>query len=201
MARHPAFFEGTEMPDTGWWEMLWPDPAGTLIRIGLERGMDVIDLCCGDGWFTLAIAKTARHVVAIDLDEAMLNAARRRLAAAGLTNCEFIAADAYEVARLAPNSVDFVLLANAFHGVPDPPRLVRAVGLVLRPGGRFAVVNWHQLRREETTILGEPRGPKTELRISPQQTITCVEAGGLTFTECVELPPYHYATLFAPPRA
>jgi hypothetical protein len=26
--RLPGFFEGTEMPTAGWWEALWPDPAG-----------------------------------------------------------------------------------------------------------------------------------------------------------------------------
>jgi hypothetical protein len=48
-----GFFEGTGMPDPGWWEALWPDPAGVLAKVGLKPGMDVIDLCSGDGWFTL----------------------------------------------------------------------------------------------------------------------------------------------------
>ena len=39
-----------------------------LHAIGLMPGMDVIDLCSGDGWFTLQIARIARHVLAIDLD-------------------------------------------------------------------------------------------------------------------------------------
>jgi len=51
----------------------------------------------------------------------------------------------------------------------------------LKSGGRFVVVNWHQRPREETTILGEPRGPKTDLRMSPEQTIKSVEAGGPLF--------------------
>jgi hypothetical protein len=53
----PQPFEGTEMPTAGWWEALWPDPAGVLNAVGLRAGMDVIDLCSGDGWFTLHIAK------------------------------------------------------------------------------------------------------------------------------------------------
>jgi hypothetical protein len=87
-------------------------------------------------------------------------------------------------------------MANAFHGVPDQPRLAQAVHKTLKSGGRFAVVNWRQRPREETRILGEPRGPKTELRMSPGQTMESVEAGGLTFAELVELPPYHYAVIF-----
>jgi hypothetical protein len=45
--------------------------------------------------------------------------------------------------------------------------------------------------REETTVLGEPRGPKTELRLSPRQIVEAVEAGGLVLARLVELPPYH----------
>ena len=57
--RPPGFFQGTEMPTAGWWEALWPDPAGVLAAVGLRPGMNVIDLCSGDGWFTLQIAKVA----------------------------------------------------------------------------------------------------------------------------------------------
>jgi SAM-dependent methyltransferase len=197
--RHPALFEGTEMPTAGWWDALWPNPAGVLEAVGLRRDMAAIDLCCGDGWFTLPMSKVAACVVAIDIDPNMLEAARDRLAAAGATNCEFVEGDAYELAELTRRPVDFVLMANAFHGVPDQPRLADAIGKVLKPAGRLAVVNWHRRRREETTILGEPRGPKSELRMSPQQTIASIEAGGLIFAGLVELPPYHYAVIMGRP--
>ncbi len=192
----PGFFEGTEMPTAGWWEALWPDPAGVLAGVGIKPGMEVIDLCSGDGWFTLQIARIARHVIAIDIDPALLEVARIRLAESGLSNCEYRTGDAYDIATLAPRPADFVFLANAFHGVPDRPRLARAVREALKPGGRFAIVNWHQRPREETTVLGEPRGPKTELRLSPEQTTKAVEAGGLKLVEMVEIPPYHYGAVF-----
>lgn len=197
--RHPALFEGTEMPTAGWWDALWPNPAGVLEAVGLRRDMAAIDLCCGDGWFTLPMSKVAASVVAIDIDRTMLEAARDRLAAAGVTNCEFVEGDAYELARHMRGPADFVLMANAFHGVPDQPRLADAIGKALKPAGRLAVVNWHQRRREETTILGEPRGPKSELRMSPAQTIASIEAGGLIFAGLVELPPYHYAVIMERP--
>jgi SAM-dependent methyltransferase len=197
----PGFFQGTEMPTAGWWEALWPDPAGVLTAVGVKPGMDVIDLCSGDGWFTLQIAKIASRVVAIDIDAALLDVARHRLSEGGVTNCEFVAGDAYELVKLALRPADFVFLANAFHGVPDRGRLVRAVHDVLKPNGRFAVVNWHQRPREETTILGEPRGPKTELRMSPQETIDAVKPSGLRRVQLIEVPPYHYGVVFERPHA
>jgi ubiquinone/menaquinone biosynthesis C-methylase UbiE len=198
MADNPAgFFQGTEMPTAGWWEALWPDPAGVLAKVGMGLGMNVIDLCSGDGWFTLQIAKVAHHVVAIDIDPNMLEVAHHRLTEAGVKNCDFVAGDAYELRRLWPQKVDFVFTANAFHGVPDCPRLAKAVATVLKPGGLFAIVNWHKRPREETMILGEPRGPKTELRISPETTKTAVEASGLKLSSLVEIPPCHYDAVFA----
>jgi ubiquinone/menaquinone biosynthesis C-methylase UbiE len=184
------------MPSAGWWEALWPDPAGVLARIGIRSGMDVIDLCSGDGWFTLQIAGLARHVVAIDIDPALLDVARHRLSESSVRNCDFIAGDAYDITRIWPQSVDFVFLANVFHGVPDRPRLARAVRDALKPSGRFAIVNWHPRPREKTTVLGEPRGPRTELRMSPDETIKAVESGGLRFSDLVDVPPYHYGTVF-----
>ncbi len=192
----PGFFQGTDMPTSGWWEVLWPDPASVLAATGVKPGMDVIDLCSGDGWFTLQIARIARHVTAIDIDADLLEVARQRLNESGATNCDFVAGDAYELAGLVSRPADFVFMANAFHGVPDRPRLARAVHATLAPAGRFAIVNWHQTSREKTIVMGEPRGPKTELRLSPEQTVAAVEPSGLQLAELVDVPPYHYGAVF-----
>ncbi len=192
----PGFFAGTEMPTAGWWEALWPDPAKVLTKVGIAAGMQVIDLCCGDGWFTLQIAKLVRHVIAIDIDRKLLDVASLRLAESRITNCDFVEGNAYDIARLVSQPADFVFMANAFHGVPERTRLARAVATALKPAGRFAIVNWHARPREETTILGEPRGPLTELRITPQTTIAAVEPAGFKLNQIVELPPYHYGAIF-----
>jgi SAM-dependent methyltransferase len=196
MTTIPGFFEGTEMPNPGWWEALWPDPADILAKVGIKPGMSVVDLCSGDGWFTLPIARIARHVVAIDIDSALLEITRSHLRENDVTNCEFVVGNAYDIASHIKSRADFVFMANAFHGVPDGTRLARAVADALVPGGQFAIVNWHQQPREKTVVLGEPRGPKTELRLSPERTIAIVEAGGLHLSKVVEIPPYHYAAIF-----
>jgi SAM-dependent methyltransferase len=191
------FFEGIEMPTAGWWEALWPDPAGVVAAVGLRPGMEVaVDLCCGNGWFTLPIAKIARRVVAIDIDPGMVEMARLRCSESGAENCDFVRGDAYEVKRLVPGRADFVFMANSFHGVPDRTRLAHVVASALKPGGRFVIVNWHRRPREETQILGEPRGPETRLRLSPEQTINSIDGADLSLAETIDLPPHHYAVLF-----
>jgi ubiquinone/menaquinone biosynthesis C-methylase UbiE len=144
----------------------------------------------------IAIAKIGRAVIAIDIDGKLLETARVRLAESGWTNCVFIEANAYDLAKVLHDRVDYVFLANAFHGVPNKPRLASAVHDVLKPGGLFAVVNWHARPREETIVLGEPRGPANELRITPEETIALVQSSGLAFHRQIEVPPYHYAAVF-----
>ena len=163
------FFPATSMPDRDWWAVLWPDPEGVLRSIGVRPDMTVLDLCCGDGYFTAPMAKITNG---------------RR------------AADARQVAHLIPELVDYVLIANTFHGVPDQPGLAAAVASVLDKGGLFGIVNWHSLPREQTVVLGEPRGPKTEMRMSPDAVQAMVEPAGFRLSRMIDLPPYHYGAIF-----
>lgn len=54
----------------------------------------------------------------------------------------------------------------------------------------------HRRPREETTVLGQPRGPKTEMRMTPTEVAGAAEPVGLKLASVVELPPYHYGALF-----
>ncbi|OYV77469.1 MAG: methyltransferase [Acidithiobacillus ferrivorans] len=194
-----AFFPATVMPDPGWWQALWPDPEGVITALGVKPGMTVLDLCCGDGCFTAALARQVKdgQVLGFDLDEQMLEAAAS--VCAGLETCTFLQGDAVAVHRLLSEPVDYCLLANTFHGVPKQTALAREIARVLKPGAVFAVVNWHARPREETPVLGQARGPRTELRMTPEQVRIVVEAAGFLPDRVVELPPYHYGALFRLP--
>lgn len=93
-------------------------------------------------------------------------------------------------------SADFVFPANAFRGVPDQTRLLQAGRDMLVSGGCFAIVNWHQRPREATVILSQPLGPKTELRMSPDQVVAVMCPSELKLRLIVDIPPYHYGATF-----
>jgi len=197
MTAADRIFPATAMPDRDWWAELWPDPEGTLRALGITPEMTVLDLCCGDGWFTAPLARlTDGRVYALDLDPAMLAAARAEAAQAGATVLGWLEGDARELDKLLEENVDYVLIANTFHGVPNQTGLARAVARILKPDGRFAIVNWHVRPREETPVLGQPRGPRTEMRMTPAQTSAVVEPAGFVLEKVVELPPYHYGAVF-----
>ena len=190
-------FPATAMPDRDWWSLLWPDPEGTLRALGIRPGITVVDLCCGDGYFTAPLARIVDgRVHALDLDPEMLDRARAEVARQGASVLQWLCADAGEVATLVREPVDCVLMANTFHGVPDQTGLARAVAAVLKSGGTFVVVNWHRLPREETTVLDRPRGPRSDLRMSPEQVRAVVEPAGFRHDRLVDLPPYHYGAIF-----
>ena len=76
-------FPATVMPNQDWWHPdwwhpLWPDPDGIVRSLRIESGMTVVDLGCGDGHFTAAIARqlSQRRVIGFDLDPAMLEQAK-----------------------------------------------------------------------------------------------------------------------------
>ena len=194
-----AYFSATGMPDRDWWQALWPEPAKVLEALGLQAGMMVVDLCCGDGYFTAPLARLVSpgDVLAVDLDPAMLEQARDLCR--DCANCTFLQADARELTGLVQEPVDYVLIANTFHGVPDKTALARSAFGVLRQGGQFAVINWHVLPRERTTVLGLPRGPATAMRMSPASVTQVVEPAGFKVDRLVELPPYHYGAVFRKP--
>ncbi|CCM75467.1 conserved hypothetical protein [Rhizobium mesoamericanum STM3625] len=45
-------------------------------------------------------------------------------------------------------------------------------------------------------MLGKPRGPRTEMRMSSEAVRTIVETAGFAMARIVDLPPYHYAAIF-----
>jgi 2-polyprenyl-3-methyl-5-hydroxy-6-metoxy-1,4-benzoquinol methylase len=195
-----ARFEASGMPDRAWWAALRPDPTTTLRTMGVLPGMSVLDLCCGDGYFTAALCMLTRATVtALDLDRELLERARAEVARSGAPSPTWIEGDAMAVESLLHSRVDYVLVANTFHGVSDKVALAMRIASILKPGGRLGILNWHGRPREETCVLGEPRGPKTELRMTPDAARAVVAPSGLVIERTVEIPPFHYAAVFLKP--
>ena len=189
-------FPATIMPDSDWWHALWPDPENVLRTVGIEPGMQVVDLCCGDGHFTKPMCQSTSSgkTWALDLDAELLAEAKN--ACRGNPNFIAVQGDARELPHLIAEPIDFVFIANTFHGVPDKAALSKAVWTVLKVGGRFAIINWHRLPREQTTVLDQPRGPDESLRMEPGDVRASVEPVGFELEKVVDVSPYHYAAVF-----
>lgn len=189
-------FPATLMPDRDWWHALWPDPAKVLREVGIGTHMDVVDLCCGDGHFTAPLCQLVYPGAtwALDLDAELLDQTTR--ACRGQPNFHALLGDARELPHLIDTPLAFVFIANTFHGVPDKLALSRAAHDSLKDGGRFVIINWHRRPREETQVLGQPRGPDTPLRMEPEDVRRVVEPAGFALSGIVDVGPYHYGAVF-----
>jgi ubiquinone/menaquinone biosynthesis C-methylase UbiE len=94
----------------------------------------LIDIACGPGVVTAALAPAASSVVAFDATEEMLAKARARCAKAGLSNVEFRCGDA-EHLPFADAEFDGTVTRAALHHFAEPQRAIGEMFRVLRPGG------------------------------------------------------------------
>ncbi|WP_084383911.1 class I SAM-dependent methyltransferase [Halalkalicoccus paucihalophilus] len=165
-------FQNTRQPDWEWWSRLWPTPGATLRRLGIEPGTSLAEVPCGNGYFALPAARITDSgvVYALDLDEELLNELETLADQQDIENIVPIHGDARTLTEYLPEPVDTVLMANTFHGIEDKEPFVQQAFEARHSDGRFIIVNWLDLPRETTTVTGEPRGPPTDLRLSPTET-------------------------------
>jgi ubiquinone/menaquinone biosynthesis C-methylase UbiE len=106
-----------------------------LLAWGAARRADrVLDVATGGGHTALAFAGIARRVVAYDLTEPMLAAARAHVRGRGAAIVEFVAGDAGDL-PFRDESFDVVTCRTAAHHFADVAAAVRQIHRVLRPGG------------------------------------------------------------------
>ena len=139
------------------------------------------------------------RLYALDADPGMIERTRDALERTGNSALDLICADAHDVPLVMPEKVDLVLLANGFHRVADQTAMARAVSSVLKPRGRFVIMNWLPIPREQTVVLGKPRGPKTGLRMSPEAVEAALDPADFHHDQTVALPPYHYGAVYVWP--
>ena len=118
-----------------------------LPAIGVQPGDRVLDIGSGAGGLALALAASATGgvVVGIDLSSKMVDVAAKRAAERGITNADFIEADA----QTTPLGEGFDLAVSSF-GVmffDDPVAAFSNIGRALRPGGRACFLAWQPIEK------------------------------------------------------
>jgi len=104
----------------------------------------VLDIGCGTGSTTRAAARTAPSgsALGVDLSSAMVEVARRRAAADGLTNARFEQADA-QVHPFDADAFDVAIGRTSAMFFGDRVAALANIGRALRPGGRLVLLTWH----------------------------------------------------------
>ena len=113
---------------------------------------DLIDVACGPGVVTAAIAPRAASVVAFDATEEMLDKARARCAKAGLANVAFERGNA-ESLPFDDARFDGAVTRLAIHHFADPQRALGEMFRILRPGGVAVIVDVVSSENAEESAL------------------------------------------------
>jgi ABC-2 type transport system ATP-binding protein len=175
-------------------------------KLSEERDLgEVIEFGCGTGYFTKAVAKNAKHVIATDLSEEMLEMARRQLKE--FRNVIVRKADCEE--RAFPlESADTVFMANIIHAIENPLRALQQSDQILKQGGLLLIVsytdygmNWFEKMELGIRYLlrfGVP--PPYGLRnYSPEELSLLVESAGFK-VESAQLIGYKPRALYLKSR-
>jgi ubiquinone/menaquinone biosynthesis C-methylase UbiE len=124
-----------------------------LHDLGLQAVKQIVDLGCGTGTMSCAIAQTYPNakVWGIDKSDRLLDAARKLQQERHLTNIEFALGDAYKI-DLSNASIDLVYGRLLFQHLAEPVTALTEIARVLKPGGKICLVDvadsWFTLNPE-----------------------------------------------------
>lgn len=113
----------------------------------------LLDLCCGTGEIALGFLKSTQQrqeAFLLDFCPEMLAIAKEKGKKMGAHRIEYIEGDAQEI-PLPAESVDCVTVAYGIRNVQSPERCAAEVHRVLRPGGRFGIL---ELTRPKNPVMG-----------------------------------------------
>jgi SAM-dependent methyltransferase len=184
--------------------VLAPVGDALVAAAGLIAGEDVADIGCGCGATTLAAARAVGPtgtVYGIDLSEPMLDVARRRAEASGLSNITLVQGDVQT--HRFPDRSDVVISRFGTMFFTDQIAALTNIRDGLRPGGRLCLATWQPLEANDwLTIPGaallrfgdlsdaETSGRNMFAQSDPEAVATTLRAAGFTDPRLdpVELP-------------
>jgi ubiquinone/menaquinone biosynthesis C-methylase UbiE len=118
----------------------WTQELRALRAIGLRDGMRVLDIGCGPGYVSAALARAfpASRVTGVDHDAGLL--AMATAAVAKTPHVTFLQASAARM-PVPEAHVDFAIARYVFQHLPEPVAVARELRRVLKPGGRLAIID------------------------------------------------------------
>lgn len=167
-------------------------PSRVLHGLALRPDEVVADIGTGTGYFALRIAEKVPNgrVYAVDVQPEMLEMIERRMHEQGIENVIPVLGTVTEP-RLPPESVDVVLMVDAYHEFSHPREMMDGIVESLRAGGRVVIVEY---RAEDATI------PVRRVhRMSEAEVRREMEAVGLVWRETKDiLPQQHFIVMEKP---
>lgn len=169
------------------------NPEALLDALGSLKGMSVADIGAGSGYFSFRLAHRVGpegRVLAVDIQDEMLQIIRRRAARRKIENVEPVRGTIQDPG-LSPESVDLALLVDVYHEFSHPWEMIQGIHQALKPGGRLVLVEY---RAEDPTV------PILRLhKMSQDQVRREISAHPLVWVETLDLLPRQHIVIFKKP--
>jgi ubiquinone/menaquinone biosynthesis C-methylase UbiE len=167
------------------------EECSTLLRaLNVKPGMTVCDLGCGNGFYTLDLAKLVGEqgeVYAVDIQQEMLHLLDERAKQAKIDNIKPVLGSLIDP-KLPPASQDLILLVDVYHEFSHPEHMLRAMRKALRPRGRIALVEFR---------LEDPKVPiKLLHKMSKKQIMKEFPSNGYKLVEQFDKLPWQHVMFF-----
>ena len=173
----------------------WQRPDQIMDALGIGEGSVVADIGAGGGWFTVRLSRRVGPnglVYAEDIQQPMIDAIERRVAREPGHNVRTIRGTPVDP-HLPAESIDAVLIVDAYHEMENPKRLLANVAQALRPNGVIGVVDF---KRD-----GGGPGPPMDERVDPDKVIADARGAGLELRKREYFLRYQYMLIFGLPAA
>jgi demethylmenaquinone methyltransferase/2-methoxy-6-polyprenyl-1,4-benzoquinol methylase len=123
-------------------------------EISANRFGHILDVCCGTGAMTLALATNnpAAEVVGVDFSHNMITIANHHAAEKALGNVEFFCEDANEL-HFSDGYFDCVVVSFGLSGIPDYDKFLREMNRVLIPGGSIFILDYANPEDDRLKVL------------------------------------------------
>jgi 2-polyprenyl-6-hydroxyphenyl methylase/3-demethylubiquinone-9 3-methyltransferase len=128
------------------------------------RGKKVLDVGCGGGILTEALAKTAAQATGIDMSSGAIAAAKQHAEQQGLT-IDYQQVTVEQLAEQSPASFDVVTCMEMLEHVPDPASIIKACTQLVKPDGH---VFFSTLNRNAKSYLFAIIGAEYLLKLVPK---------------------------------
>ncbi|SRR5260221_247357 len=170
----------------------WQKPEQVMDALQIAEDSAVADLGAAGGWFTIRLARRVGPrglVYAEDVQRLMIEAIQRRVQREGLTNVKPVLGEYDDpFPGLPPNTLDAVLIVDAFPEIEHPVVLLRNVARTLKPSGLIGIIDYRQGE-------GGP-GPDPQDRVAPSVIVEAAKAAGLKLVGEDKFLPYQYFLRF-----
>lgn len=168
------------------------NPQEMLEQLKVEPNMTVCDMGCGDGYYTVELARRVGpegKVLAVDIQPEMLQELSRRCERLDIKNVDMVLGLPHDP-KLPDGKVDLILMVDVYHEFSNPVEMLEAMRRSLKPGGRIALV---EFRGEDPTVPIKP-----EHKMTKKQILKEYKANGFKLVSQYDKLPWQHLMFLSP---